>query len=189
MTFVVRCPSQRTGEDAMMENMPSKRALAVLDEPAPAEPINKALRITNKVRRGVAALVEGECKTIKAAAELAGMAPESLSRALDKPHVIEHLRQKVIRRLGIAAARAGATKTELLDSSNEIVRDRASSFVLGIAGIAPATAPTLSVNIEVKAGYVIDLSPEPGERPDVGMRIVSSTAAPTAIDDDSHEAA
>jgi uncharacterized protein (DUF1778 family) len=160
--------------------MPAKRAMAVLDEPPPAEPINKALRIiTHKVRRGVAALVDGECKTIKAAAELAGLAPESLSRALDKPHVIEHLRQKVIRRLGIAAARAGAVKGELLDSASEIVRDRASSFVLGLAGIAPAASPSLSVNIEIKAGYVIDLTDEQSP-----MRIVSGTTPSAAVDHD-----
>jgi hypothetical protein len=50
---------------------------------------------------------------------------------------------------------------ELLDSANEIVRDRASSFVLGLAGIAPATTPSVSINLELKAGYIIDLSDDP----------------------------
>jgi hypothetical protein len=75
--------------------------------------------------------------------------------------VAEHLRQKVLRHLAIHAARAGATKTELLDSASELVRDRASSFVLGLAGIAPASTPSVSINREVKAGYVIDLSDDP----------------------------
>ena len=48
-----------------------------------------------------------------------------------------------------------------MDSDNAIARDRASSFVLGLAGIQPANSPTLSVNIELKAGYVIDLSDDP----------------------------
>jgi hypothetical protein len=39
-----------------------------------------------------------------------------------------------------------------------MARDRASTFVLGTAGIGPATAPALSLNIEIRAGYVIDLS-------------------------------
>jgi hypothetical protein len=69
------------------------------------------------------------------------------------------------KQLAIAAARAGAVKGELLDSDNEMVRDRASTFVLGLADIAPASAPSLSVNLEIRAGYVIDISPEPGERP------------------------
>ena len=80
---------------------------------------------------------------------------------MSTPHVAEHLRQKVLRHLAIAAARAGATKVELLDSPSELVRDRASAFVLGLAGIQPAANPTVSLNLEIKAGYVIDLSDDP----------------------------
>jgi len=87
-----------------MENAPAKKALAVLDNPPPAE-IPKAARL--------------------------------------------------------AAARAGAVKVDLMESDNAIARDRASSFVLGLAGIQPATAPSVNVNIEMKAGYVIDLTDDP----------------------------
>jgi hypothetical protein len=147
-----------------MENitppMPAKRALAALDQPAPAD-IGPPKRISKKVSRAIDLMVSGECKQIKEAAEKVGLARESLSRALSKPHVAEHLRMKVLRSLAMAAARAGAVKVDLLDSDNAIARDRASSFVLGLAGIQPATSPSLSVNIEVKAGYVIDLSDDP----------------------------
>jgi hypothetical protein len=67
-----------------------------------------------------------------------------------------------MRNLSINSAKAGATKVDLLDSDNEMVRDRASTFVLALAGIKPEDTPSVSINIEVKAGYVIDLS-EPGE--------------------------
>ena len=148
----------------IMENttppMPAKRALAALDQPAPAD-IGPPKRISKKVRVAIDAMVTGECKKISAAAAKAGLARESLSRALSTPHVAEHLRQKVIRHLAIHAARAGATKTELLDSASEIVRDRASSFVLGLAGIQPASNPSISVNLEIRSGYVIDLSDDP----------------------------
>jgi hypothetical protein len=90
-----------------------------------------------------------------------GLHHDSLCRALSKPHVAEHMRQKVIKRLNLAAARAGDTKIELLDCADNMVRDRASTFVLGLASIAPVAAPSLSVNIEMKAGYVIDLTDEP----------------------------
>ena len=149
-----------------MENItppgtPAKRALAALDQaPAPAEP-GPPKRISKKVRAAIDAMVSGDCKQIKEAAEKVGLARESLSRALSTPHVAEHLRQKVIRHLGIAAARAGYTKVQLLDSVSEIARDRASTFILGLADIAPASAPALSVNLEIKAGYVIDLSDDP----------------------------
>jgi hypothetical protein len=166
-----------------MENtppMPAKRALAALDQPAPTEPVNKAMRITSKVRRAIDLMVSGECKQINETAEKVGLARESLSRALNKPHIAEHLRQQTARRLAIAAARAGATKVDLLDSSNEMARERASTFVLGLAGIAPASTPSVSLNLEIRAGYVIDLSSQPGD----GMRIVSSTVQPVAIDHD-----
>jgi hypothetical protein len=71
------------------------------------------------------------------------------------------MRQRVVRSLSVASARAGATKIALLDRAFEHVRDNASTFVLGLAGIKPETAPTISLNIEVNAGYVIDLSDDP----------------------------
>jgi hypothetical protein len=144
-----------------MENItsPAKRALAVLDNPpqAPATDLPPR-RISKKVRTAIGYMVNGECKQIKDAAEKAGLTRETLSRALSQPHVAEHMRQKVLRHLAIAAARAGAVKGELLDCSNEMVRDRASSFVLGLAGIQPDSNPSISVNLNIRAGYVIDLS-------------------------------
>jgi hypothetical protein len=106
-------------------------------------------------------MVSGDCKKISEAAEKVGLARESLSRALSTPHFAQHLRDKVLRHLAIAAARAGAVKGELLDSPSEIARDRASSFVLGLAGIQPAATPTVSLNLEIRTGYVIDLSDDP----------------------------
>jgi hypothetical protein len=168
-----------------MENitsLPAKRALAALDQPAPAVPPGPPRRISKKVRAAIDAMVSGECKKIIEAAEKVGLARESLSRALSTPHVAEHLRQKVLRHLAIAAARAGATKTELLDSDSEIARDRASTFVLGLAGIQPATTPSLSVNLEIKAGYVIDLSDDPPAGR--ALRLVSHTGTAPAIEHD-----
>jgi hypothetical protein len=159
---------------AGMENAPARRALAALDKPA-TDAVAGRKRISKRVNAAIDAMVNGECKTITAAAELVGLARESLSRALSTPHIAEHLRQKVARTLAIAATRAGATKIELLDSQNEMVRDRSSSFILGLAGIAPATTPSVSLNLEIKAGYVIDLTDD-DRHP---MRIVSSTPAPT----------
>ena len=82
-----------------MENItppgtPAKRALAVLDTPAPAVPIPPK-RISKKVRAAIDAMVSGESKKIVEAAQKVGLARESLSRALSTPHVAEHLRQKV----------------------------------------------------------------------------------------------
>jgi hypothetical protein len=127
-------------------------------QPAPTADIGPPKRITKKIRAAIDAMVSGECKGICDAAAKVGLARESLSRALSTPHVAQHLRQKVMRHLAIHAARAGATKVDLLDSDSEIARDRASSFVLGLAGIQPATNSSISLNLEIKAGYVIDSS-------------------------------
>jgi len=149
-----------------MENItasaPAKRALAALDNP-PAADVAAAptRRISKKVQIAIDAMVSGESKTIADAAAKAGLARESLSRALNTPHVAAHLHQRVVRTLAIAAAKAGSTKVDLLDSDSEIARDRASSFILGLAGIQPATSPSLNVNIDVKAGYIIDLTDDP----------------------------
>jgi ribosome-binding protein aMBF1 (putative translation factor) len=130
------------------------------DDQLPATP-DKPRRISKRVRSAIDALVAGDVKTISAAARSVGLSREHLSRELNKPHIAEFMRQKVVRSLSVASARAGAVKIDLLDSDNAIVRDRASSFVLGLAGIQPAATPALNVNIEVKAGYVIDLSDDP----------------------------
>ena len=152
-----------------MENItppgtPAKRTLAVLDNPPPSPSGTETAppkRISRKVQAAIDAMVSGDCKNITAAAEKVGLARESLSRALNKPHIAEFTRQKVIRALALASVRAGAVKQELLDCDNAMVRDRASSFVLALSGIQPATSPSVNVNIEVKAGYVIDLTDDP----------------------------
>jgi hypothetical protein len=49
----------------------------------------------------------------------------------------------------------------------------------------PATTQGLAVNIEIKAGYVIDLTDGPRPGADGGMRIISPTVySPPAIDAD-----
>ncbi len=101
---------------------------------------DKPKRISAKVRAAIDALVAGKVKTFTDAADNAGISREHLSRELSKPHVTEHMRQKTMRRLVVGAPHAASTKLALLDSPNEMVRDRASSFVLGLAGIVPETS-------------------------------------------------
>ena len=121
----------------------------------------KSKPISRKVREAIASLATGETKTVTAAAEKVGIAREYLSRQLSRPHIAEHLNHKVRRHLAMAATRAGAVKVDLLDCDNAMVRDRASSFVLGLAGIQPASQPSVNLNVEVKAGWIIDLSDDP----------------------------
>jgi hypothetical protein len=116
--------------------------------------------ISRKIKAACDALVHGDVKNVTEAAKKANLSREHLSRELSKPHIAEYLRVKACRALAIGAGRAAAVKLELLDSSSEHVRNDASAFVLGLAGIKPASDTQLSVNINIKAGYVIDLSAE-----------------------------
>jgi hypothetical protein len=106
-------------------------------------------------------MIGGKAKTITEAADQVGLAREPLSRNLSRPHVAEIMRQRVVKSLAMAAGRASAVKIDLMESDNAVVADRASSFVLGLLGIQPATTPSVNLNIEVKAGCVIDLSDDP----------------------------
>jgi transposase-like protein len=101
----------------------------------------KPKRISKKVKAAIAALIAGDAKSVTRAAEIAGVSREHLSRELGRPHINELLRGKALRNVAMAAARASAVKVELLESSSEIVRDRASSFILSVNGITAESKP------------------------------------------------
>jgi hypothetical protein len=167
----------------MEARTPAPRALDAVKNPPAPESIDKALRVTAKVKRACELFAKGEVKTIKDAAEKVGMHHDSLSRAFSKPHVIEHMRQRAIRTISLAAGRAAEVKAELLDCGDSMARDRASTFVLGTAGIGPTSSSSINLNLEIKAGYVIDLSGRSDDPAD-NMRIVSSTVPPAPVDID-----
>jgi hypothetical protein len=159
---------------------PAPRALAAVNAGPPAVVPDKHLRITARVRRAIDLMATGQSKTITETAEKVGMARESLGRALAKPHVVEHMRLRALRTIQMAAGRAAEVKAELLDCGDSVARDRASTFVLGTAGIGPATAPALGVNPEIRAGYVIILT---SDDPRHNTRIVSPLPTePVTID-------
>jgi hypothetical protein len=62
----------------------------------------------------------------------------------------------------LSSGRAAARLNQLIDSTSQRVALEATKFSLGVAGIKPAADAQVNVNIDVKAGYVIDLS-EPGQ--------------------------
>jgi len=60
---------------------------------------SKMKRISTKVRAAIDLMVSGKWKKIVDAAREVGRARESLSRALRKPHIAEHMRQRVLKTL------------------------------------------------------------------------------------------
>lgn len=133
--------------------------------------------ISKKVMKAISLMIDGKAKNITEAAEQVGIARETLSRNLSRPDVADTMRQQVIKSLAAAAARASAVKVDLMESENAIVRERATSFVLGMIGVAPEQKPT-SVNVNVSAGavwgYIIDLRPDPDELPIIDVTPVQT---------------
>jgi len=118
-------------------------------------------RLRQKISEGgrVSLDISVTAKTITDTADHAGLSREHLSRELSKPHITEHLRQKIKRFLAVGAARAGVTKLALLDSPNEMVRDRASGYVLGLLGIVPESSPLDRGGIQQPGLQIVIYSP------------------------------
>lgn len=125
--------------------------------PAPQKP-TKERRIPKRIAQAVELLVTGACTQQKAAAERVGITPEHLSRMLSKDHVRVFSERRARQTISAGLMRASSRLNELVDAGSEHVSLDATKHLLGIAGIAPANSPQVNVNIELKAGYVIDLS-------------------------------
>jgi hypothetical protein len=69
--------------------------------------------------------------------------------------------RKMRETIAIGGLRASARLIELIDASSEHVSADVSKHTLAIAGIKPAQDAQVSVNIDIKAGYVIDLTDAP----------------------------
>ena len=128
-------------------------AAAAIPEP----PKDKKPRISKRIRSVAELLITGECKTIKAASERIGLAYDYVRQELKKPSVRVFCEQRARETIAAGTMRASARLIELLDAGSEHVSLDATKHMLGIAGIKPATDPQVSVNIDIKAGYVIDL--------------------------------
>lgn len=142
--------------------------------PASPQPAakEKKHRISKRIRQAIELIVTGECKTIKAAAARSNLHPDYLCRELKKPQIRVFCEQRSRENLAMGTMRASARLVELLDASSEHVSLDASRHTLGIAGIKPAADAQVSVNIDIKAGYVIDLR---DERPGDHARVVNAT--------------
>lgn len=122
-------------------------------------PHPRARPIPRKVRDAIEAMQSGKAKNLAQAAKCVGVSRQYLSQTLSKrPDVVVWATNRMARILGIGASVAGAQMLELTHSSSSRVSFEASRHVLALAGIAPANQPQVSVNVSVRAGWVIDLS-------------------------------
>lgn len=135
---------------------------------APASPAQppakeKKERISKRVAEAVRLIISGECKTQKAAAERVKLNASHLCEQLGKPHIRVFMERAARESIAAGTMRASRRVIELLDAGSEHVSLDASKHVLALAGIKPAADAQVSVNIDIKAGWVIDLS-EPNAR-------------------------
>jgi hypothetical protein len=135
-----------------------------------AKPVRER-RVSKRVAEVVRLLLTGECKTQKAAAERVGMNETYLSEALRKPHVQVFIARRIRETIGNGTMRASARLMELIDAASEHVSADVSKHMLAIAGIKPAAEPTTLVNVNIRAGYVIDLSDDPPRTIDVTQKL------------------
>jgi hypothetical protein len=122
----------------------------------------KERRVSPRVRHAVDLLLSGECRLKKDAAAKANLTPERLSRALKESHVIDYVTAQTRVLLAQSQAPAAATMLRLLDQAkSEHVQKDVAIHLLGINGHKPAADPATLVNINIRAGYVIDLTDDP----------------------------
>jgi hypothetical protein len=110
--------------------------------------------------------------TQREAAKQAGLSEFHLSRELQKPQIRVFMERYARETIAKGVLRASARMVELLDAGSEHVSLDASKHIAAIAGIKPAADAQVSVNIDIKAGYVIDLTDEPKRGPE-HMRTVN----------------
>lgn len=122
-------------------------------------------RISKKLSVAIGALLDGSAKTQTEAAAIAGMARETLSRALQRPDVQEHMRTQVEKQIkGKTLVRAAGKLDRLIDAQSENVAFRATELALGLNGFQPPQRGT-TINTSVNLGWMIDLrtdSAKPG---------------------------
>jgi hypothetical protein len=130
-------------------------------------PASKAPQTTTRQR--ISARMKHACSllakrgmTVTDAAKAAKLSRTHLSRELSKPHIQVFLAQEMRRTVAIGALRASNRVVELVDASSEHVSLDAAKHVLAIQGIKPTADQAVSVSIDLKAGFVIDLSGQAG---------------------------
>jgi len=144
--------------------MPATSAGLATIEPDAAIPI-KELRITPKLRKALHLLETGECSTQRAAAERAGMSEFQLSRRLREPQIQMFIARRRSENIAVGSLRASRRFVQLIDASSEHVAAQVSERILKSEGVLRSEATQVSVNIDIKAGYVIDLTDAPKHGP------------------------
>jgi hypothetical protein len=136
-------------------------------------------RLSQKLELALEAIASRKVATLAEAAELSGQTARNLTYAMHKPHVKAWLRERVASLLGLGQTAAAETMLSLLRSENSMTQFRSASWLLGLAGFAPADTrgPMVSINVDASPGYIIDLSSD-NPRPSPDGNVVRFPAGP-----------
>lgn len=134
-------------------------ALQTIPTADDAIPVREA-RISKRMRK-VLTLLATRGMTQREASKQCGMSETYLSAALRKPHIQVFIARATREKVALTALRAGSRLHELIDCDSSSTSFDATRLSLAIAGIKPSADAQVSVNIDIKAGYVIDLTDEP----------------------------
>ena len=121
-------------------------------------------KISKRLQEAIRLIETGSVRTIKAAAERAGLSYNYLVEALRKPATEAFIAQKRRQNVTAASLRASSRAMELVDAESEHVSAEMTLKLLAIEGIKPDNTARIAVNVDVRAGYVIDLSGAPDPR-------------------------
>jgi hypothetical protein len=134
---------------------------SIEQQSAPITPaIGRPKRISKRLQEAIRLLMTPECTTQRAAAQKLGMSETYLSEALRKPETRVFIERTARENVAIGALRASTVMVDLLECDSSSTRFDASKHILAIGGIKPTADAQVSVNIDIKAGYVIDLTDE-----------------------------
>jgi hypothetical protein len=135
-------------------------ALATIPDTNDAKPV-KPPRIPKRIVQLVDLMATGKVRSRQAGCEKLNLDPSYASRQLRKVHIAAYLEQQTRVALAQLQAPAVGTLARLMDSAaSEHVQNDVAKHVLAIAGHKPKADAQVSVNIDIKAGYVIDLTDE-----------------------------
>ena len=123
-------------------------------------PHPRARPIPRKIKDAIEAMQSGKARNLTQAAKCAGISRVHVSRTLSRrPDIVTWADNRARRMLALGVSVAVPKILSLVHSSSQRVAFEASRHVLAVAGIQPPSdSPSVSVSVELKAGYVIDLS-------------------------------
>jgi hypothetical protein len=120
-------------------------------------------RISKRMKQ-VLTLLATKGMTQRDAAKQVGMSETYLSAALKKPEIQMFIARKMRETIAVGGLRASTRLVDLIDAGSEHVSADVSRHVLAILGVKPDADAAVNVNLQVNAGYVIDLRELPADR-------------------------